>query len=185
MITLRPPLPFDAGRFAALASGYTTTAVYRVSHEDGPEGAAIRLTLTPLAEPRVYRFPYVAEELAHYAALAEGAFALGAYDGETWVGVAVAERRDWNRSLWLHEFHVAAGHRGQGIGRRLMAALAERAAAAGLRAITLETQNSNVPAIRFYRAVGYTIEGIDVGHYTNDDLGPEGTVAVFMRRRLE
>jgi ribosomal protein S18 acetylase RimI-like enzyme len=184
MITLRSPHPFDPAAFTTLAGGYTTTEVYRVSHEDGAAGATIALRLTPLAGPRRYTFPYSAEELAHYAALAEGEFALGAYDGAAWVGVAIGERRDWNNSLWLHEFHVAAGHQRQGIGRRLMDELAGRAAAAGLRALALETQNSNVPAIRFYRAAGLAIEGVDVGFYSNDDLGPDGTVAVFMRRRL-
>lgn len=185
MLTLRAPNPFDADRFKALAGGYTATEVYRVSHQDGEAGAAITLTLAPLAAPRRYNFPYSAEELAHYAALAEGAFALAAYDGDEWVGVAIGERRDWNRSLWVHEFHVAAGHQRQGIGRHLMEELARRAGATGLRALALETQNTNVPAIHFYRAVGLAIEGVDVGFYTNDDLGPDGTVAVFMRRRLE
>lgn len=184
MITLRPPRPFDLTRFIALAGGYTTTEIYRVSHEDGEAGAAIALTLTPPAAPRRYAFPYSAEELATYAALAEGEFALGAYDGQAWVGVALGERRDWNRSLWVHEFHVWPDYQRQGIGRLMMDELARRAAAAGLRALSLETQNTNVPAIRFYRAVGLAIEGIDVGFYTNDDLGPDGTVAVFMRRRL-
>lgn len=184
MLTLRPPHPFDLNAFTTLAGGYTTAEVYRVDHHDGEAGAAIALTLTPLAAPRRYTFPYSVEELAHYAALAEGEFAVGAYDGAAWVGVAVGERRDWNRSLWVHEFHVAPDYQRQGVGRRLMDTLAGRAAAAGLRALTLETQNTNVPAIRFYRAAGFVIEGVDVGYYTNDDLGPDGTVAVFMRRRL-
>jgi len=39
-----------------------------------------------------------------------------------------------------------------------------------------------VPAIDFYRAVGFAVEGIDRSYYTNDDLNNE--VAVFMKRRL-
>jgi ribosomal protein S18 acetylase RimI-like enzyme len=185
MLTYRPPHPFDPVRFTALASGYTTGEVYQVGHDDSEAAAVIRLTLTPLAAPRRYTFPYSAEELAHYATLSDGPFALGAYDGDDWVGVAVGERRDWNGTLWVHEFHVHPDYQRRGIGRWLMDTLAERAAAAKLRALALETQNTNVPAIRFYRALGLAIEGIDVGYYTNDDLGPDGTVAVFMRRRLE
>lgn len=184
MLTLRPPHPFDPTAFTALAGGYTTAEVYRVDHHDGAAGATLALRLTPLAAPRRYTFPYSAEELAHYAALADGGFTLGVYDGAAWVGVAVAERRDWNGTLWVHEFHVAPGYQRRGIGRGLMDELAGRAVAAGLRAVALETQNTNVPAIRFYRAAGFAIEGVDVGYYTNDDLGPDGTVAVFMRRRL-
>ncbi len=42
--------------------------------------------------------------------------------------------------------------------------------------------NTLVPAIDFYRAVGFAVEGIDLSYYTNDDLNNE--VAVFMKRRL-
>ncbi len=184
MLTYRPPHPFDPAAFMALAGGYTTSEVYQVEHQDGDATAAIRLTLTPLAEPKLYLFPYSEEELAHYATLSDGPFALGAYDGEAWVGVAIGERRDWNGTLWVHEFHVRPEMQRRGIGRGLMEELARRGAAAKLRALTLETQNTNVAAIRFYRALGLAVEGIDVGYYTNNDLGPEGTVAVFMRRRL-
>ena len=132
-----------------------------------------------------YSVSYTHLDVYKRQVLAGGPLALGAYDGEMWVGVAVGERRDWNRTLWLHEFHVAAGHHRQGIGRRLMDALAERARAAGLRALMLETQNTNVPAIRFYRRVGFTLDGLNVAYYTNDDLRPDLTVALFMTRRLE
>ena len=64
-------------------------------------------------------------------------------------------------------------------------AVAERARAAGQRALVLETQNTNVPAIRFYRRVGCTIEGVDISYYTNEDTQPGNTVAVFMKLRLE
>ena len=102
MFTLRPPHPFDPTAFTALAGGYTTAEVYRVDHHDGEAGATLALTLTPLAAPRRYTFPYSAEELAHYATLSEGPFALGAYDGDEWVGVAIGERREWNGTLWVH-----------------------------------------------------------------------------------
>jgi ribosomal protein S18 acetylase RimI-like enzyme len=55
----------------------------------------------------------------------------------------------------------------------------------GLRAIICETQNTNVPAIRFYRAVGFGVEGVDISYYTNEDMLPGHTVAVFMKRRLK
>jgi ribosomal protein S18 acetylase RimI-like enzyme len=49
--------------------------------------------------------------------------------------------------------------------------------------IVCETQNTNVPAIRFYRALGFTVDGIDVSLYTNDDLA-RGEVALFLKKRL-
>lgn len=50
-------------------------------------------------------------------------------------------------------------------------------------AINLETQNTNVNAIRFYRRSGFEIEGIDLSYYTNDDV-EGGEVAIFMKRKL-
>ena len=50
--------------------------------------------------------------------------------------------------------------------------------------IVCETQNYNVPAIEFYRKVGFEIEGIDLSYYSNRDM-TEGEVAIFMKRKLE
>jgi ribosomal protein S18 acetylase RimI-like enzyme len=65
-----------------------------------------------------------------------------------------------------------------------MTEVAARARAAGLRAVVAETQNTNVRAIRFYRRVGFTLEGIDISYYTNEDMQPDRTVALFMKLRL-
>ena len=65
----------------------------------------------------------------------------------------------------------------------MMEELAERGRTSGLRIVVCETQNINIPAIHFYRRVGFNIEGIDLWYYSNDDQ-PAGEVAVFMKRRL-
>ena len=84
-------------------------------------------------------------------------------------------------NVW--ELHVHPQHRGAGIGRRLVDELAVRARAAGLRALAVETQNTNVAAVRFYRGVGFAIEGIDLSYYTNTDM-EDGEVAIFLKRKL-
>jgi ribosomal protein S18 acetylase RimI-like enzyme len=101
------------------------------------------------------------------------------------VGIAISESSDWNLTVRVWEFHVAQSYQRQGIGRRLMAAVAERARASGRRALVLETQNTNVPAIRFYRRVGFSLEGIDISYYTNEDMLPDRNVALFMKLRLK
>lgn len=190
IVDIRPLERFDPVRFRAIAAGYTTTEIYRVTREASPERVALELRLERLPEPREFRFPYDAGELAGYAGMTPGEYCLGAWDGALLVGVALAEPQAWNRTLWVWEFHVAEGYRGRGIGRGLMAELAGRAAHTGLRAVVCETQNTNVPAIRFYRAVGFEVDGIDISYYTNEDMEPagtgdRGTVAVFMKLRLE
>jgi ribosomal protein S18 acetylase RimI-like enzyme len=44
--------------------------------------------------------------------------------------------------------------------------------------ILCETQTTNVPAIDFYRRVGFKLEGIDLSYYSNEDW-PDGEVAVL------
>lgn len=55
---------------------------------------------------------------------------------------------------------VAKGHRGRGIGRRLMVELAAAARAEGQRRLSLSVNNPN-PARRLYESLGYTIVGDD------------------------
>ena len=54
----------------------------------------------------------------------------------------------------------------------------------GLRVLVCETQTTNVPAIDFYRSVGFELDGIDLSYYGNDDVAA-GEVALFMKRKLE
>ncbi|MGD8398791.1 MAG: GNAT family N-acetyltransferase [Anaerolineae bacterium] len=54
--------------------------------------------------------------------------------------------------LW--DIRVDPGHRGRGIGARLFAAAARWARARGCTQLKVETQNVNVPACRFYTAMG-------------------------------
>jgi RimJ/RimL family protein N-acetyltransferase len=54
---------------------------------------------------------------------------------------------------------VAATHRGQGIGARLMAATLDAAGANGLSRVELTVRADNAPAIALYRRCGFETEG--------------------------
>ena len=167
-----------------LVTGYVSNAKYAVSKTELDNRAVIGLELVGLESPYVKRFPPPDEEaMQRYTDALRYGLSLGAYEGDQLVGVVVAELQRWNGSLWVMEFHVAETHRRQGIGRQMMEELVERGRASGLRIVVCETQNTHVPAIHFYRRVGFNIEGIDLSYYSNDDW-PEGEVAVFMKRRL-
>lgn len=69
-------------------------------------------------------------------------------------------RCDWddlpsNRHVALLDVHVAPARRGEGLGRRLLAATAEAAAARGCTTLTVEARTRG-PAPRFLRAAGFT-----------------------------
>lgn len=185
MIDIRPLNNLDPADFLRLHTGYVSDSKYRVSKTETGGQFALALDLVPLPEPYVKRYePPDAEALNYYLQVPRHGLSLGAHDaGGGCVGIALAEPRAWNQSLWVSEFHVAETHRGQGIGLKLMEALALKARGARLRIIVCETQNTNVPAIRFYRKAGFRIEALDLSYYSNDDF-PEGEVAVFMKKKL-
>lgn len=167
-------------------SGYQTHEMYEVKIAETEAETAVTLHLITLPQPRRKRFPPLDEaDLRRYQAVPAHGFSSGLFHNEVLVGVALAEPQAWNNSLWVWEFHIASGYRGQGWGRLLMTRLIAQAQSARLRTIVCETQNSNVPAIRFYRRMGFHIEGVDVSYYSNHDLEPDREVAVFMKRKLE
>jgi ribosomal protein S18 acetylase RimI-like enzyme len=80
---------------------------------------------------------------------------LVAYDGGARVGMAVLAIR--GEAGWCGGFGVVPERRGQGLGRRMMAALLENARAAGLRRLTLEVLDENAAALRLYEGAGLRI----------------------------
>lgn len=184
-IEIRPLDRLDLSRLRELMSGYTSTQRYAVHKQETDARAVIALELEALAAPhtRNYWDCLSEDDLKRYEGFLAGGFSLGAHRNGDWVGVALAEAEPWNRLLNVWELHVHPDYRRQGIGGRLLAELAGRARNRGLRALTVETQNTNVNAIRFYHKAGFTIEGIDLSYYTNRDV-EDGEVAVFMRRKI-
>jgi ribosomal protein S18 acetylase RimI-like enzyme len=184
MITIRTLENIDADVIGLLAaSGYASTARYRVQKVETRKQTMISMNLVVLDQSYEKNWFVLDDDVERYRQVVRQELSLGAYDDGQLVGVAIAERRDWNRTLWVWEFHVAGTHKMMGIGRRLMDALADRASEAGLRVMVCETQSTNVPAIEFYRKVGFEVGGIDLSYYSNDDA-PDGEVAVFMKRKL-
>jgi len=184
MIEIRSLEELNTDDLHRLVMGYTSHDKYQVSRTETDKHFAVTLELVRLSQPYRKRYEHLdAATLDCYQEALRFGFSFGAYDGGQCVGIALAEPRYWNKSLWVWELHVAETHRRRGVGRQLVELLAARSRLAGLRTLVCETQNTNVPAIRFYRKVGFNIEGIDLSYYTNDDF-PDGEIAVFMKKRL-
>jgi ribosomal protein S18 acetylase RimI-like enzyme len=185
MITIKPLTQLQTDNLYRLVTGYTAHAKYAVRKTESDQRWALTLELVPVTPPHRKRYDHLdAETVAHYRQMASLGFSFGAYDGPQCVGLALAEPQQWNKSLSVWELHVEDTHQGRGIGRQLVEALTEKAQAAGLRTVVCETQNTNVPAIRFYRQVGFHIAGVDISHYSNDDF-PDGEIAVFMKKEVK
>ncbi len=184
MIEIRPLKELPVASLEEIGGGYISEGRYTVQKTESHAHTVITLDLTPFATPYVKRWEHSDEdEQRRYNEYLTQGYSLGAYDGDQLIGFALTEACQWNRTLWIWEFHVAASHRRQGIGRRLMDTLAENARQAGFRILGLETQNTNLPAITFYRSLGFELDGIDLSFYTNTDM-TDGEVALFMKRKL-
>jgi ribosomal protein S18 acetylase RimI-like enzyme len=183
MIDFRQLRTFDAAVVQALIVGYESPSEYVVSSVDMPEVMGVELRMVTRAQPFSKRWePFDAETMADLARAVESGYSWGAYSGEELVGVALASPQEWNKTLWVWEFHIGAAWQRQGIGQRLMAAVVDQARQAGFHGVVCETQNTNVPAIDFYRSQGFVFDGARLTVYAGSES--EGEVAVFMKRHL-
>ena len=94
-----------------------------------------------------------------------GVFLVGIMQGEV-----VAYGGIW---LVIDEAHVttiavAAPHRRQGIGEKLMVELLERGRTAGMVCSTLEVRAGNQPAITLYEKLGYHVAATRKGYYPDN-----------------
>ncbi len=107
----------------------------------------------------------------------------GAFVGGKEAGIIQFEYQEYNGSLRVWDIDVAPEHRRKGVGRALIGLCKARAAEIGARRIVLETQTSNLKAIGFYRAMGFSLVGLDASHYTNLDV-EKGEVRLEMAIHL-
>jgi streptothricin acetyltransferase len=183
MIEIKPLQKANLADFERVIFGYSSAAKYVVDWDEDENGALIRLNYSQFPTPYIKKFDHVPEESRMLRRVLRMNYSYGAFSDDYLVGLGIAEPRLWNQSLWVWEFHIDQKYQGMGIGSRLMEALASKAKETGLRTIICETQNTNVPAIRFYRKMGFHLEGVDISYYTNQDY-PDGEIAFFMKKRI-
>jgi len=164
--------------------GYMSMHQYEAIAESTADAFSIRLDLVQLNEPFVKQESNDGDDAVDYEKMAKLGYSFGMYDGGKLIALAISEPQRWNNTLMIWHFQVHEHYKRQGCGTRLMEQVVESARRGGFRAVTLETQNTNVAAVRFYRQCGFTIEGIDLSLYSNRDTGKE-EVALFMRKKLE
>lgn len=158
-------LPKAQWQDAVLPGEYTTTAYYDVTFEVQGDGCTFALRKKALDIPETHR-----EADTLYAAHWPEASAWGVLDGERLVAAIETCPEEWNNRLRVTELWVDAPLRGQGIGHALLEVAKEQALQERRRAVILETQSCNVPAIGFYLHEGFSFIGLDTCCYSNDDL---------------
>ena len=79
----------------------------------------------------------------------------------------------WNKFAYVEELIVDTEFRGKGVGWALMNRAIEWAKGQNFPGLTLETQDNNVPACRFYEKCGFVLSGFDLYAYKNLDNASE------------
>jgi ribosomal protein S18 acetylase RimI-like enzyme len=176
MIAVREArLPDDAAAIAAIDTSFTTDVIFDV--ETTAAGFALRERR--LATPITKRFPLddlreTDRPWSHaFVAEAEGAC----------FGFAASGFEAWNRRLVLWHLYVQPALRGLGVGRRLVDRVSDLGRELGARSLWLETSNLNAPGVAAYRALGFTLTGIDTTLY--DATPAQSEIALFFSRPVD
>ncbi|KAA0127048.1 GNAT family N-acetyltransferase [Chryseobacterium sp. SN22] len=103
----------------------------------------------------------------------------GVFHEDELIGLAICDYRESNNSLFIKNLLVREAFRGQNIGRLLIKNINREARDLQCRIVETETQNTNYPAIQFYRKAGFAITGINTKLY-NDST----ETALFMSFEL-
>lgn len=184
MIEIRPLKTIDLPTLREIITGHETQEKYCVQHHETDNEISFQLKLVALPEKQFKGWQPDQEDFELYKKAIQKDTCLAAYESDKMVGIAIAEPHEWNETLWLWEFHVRPDYHRQGIGWLLMEEVIQLAQTLKLRVITCETQTTNVAAIRFYRAMGFTMDSIDLSYYSNEDQKNDN-IAVFLKRKIQ
>ncbi|HEX3648603.1 MAG TPA: GNAT family N-acetyltransferase [Pseudonocardiaceae bacterium] len=151
-------LPGDATAVGRIDTSFRTRRIFRVERLD----FGFRL--------REHELPDVLRKRYHVVPVSGGIVA--ECDGEI-AGYAELSYSEWNRRAVVEHLYVSATRRERGIGSALLRRVSEQARALGARCVWLETQNVNLPAVRFYLGRGFRLCGLDETLYDPDRLPGE------------
>ena len=172
--TVRPLTP-DLLRYLPLPNDPFPLLGRLVPRYDGRTWTT-REELWTVAEEKTY--PPDAFDPADYLTSPAKALFL-ALAGEECLGhIRLAE--GWNGDCRVEDLAVRRPHRGRGVGTALMDAAKAWAAARALPGLTLETQDNNLPACRFYQKYGFTLGGMDTRVYRNTPYREETALYFYL-----
>ncbi len=194
-ITLRPLELDDIPRLVEIRSGYQSESILAVE----PTGAGIvkgwRLVERKLAVPfdkgTLYDFGEAEQESIRQRLLRPDETYLRVAEAKglngRLVGLLEMEIRVWNDTVELVNLRIDQDYRRQGLGWRLWHRGLDFARGAGVRAIMIETQNTNLAACKFYERMGCQLVGLNEAFYANNGAATEIALfwAYFLTREVE
>ncbi len=175
----------DIARLNRIEMSYAAPFGYRYSRRESAEGVTFHLERDTYDPPfdRTYEWDW--RELDDFTAAVDRGLVWAAFtsDGEIPLGLLELRLAEWNASCWVQSLYIDRGRRRQGVGGQLINTALTQARTLDARALFVETQVSNGPAIRFYQKHGFAVCGVNDHFYSNDDVA-HNEVALFMVRPL-
>jgi len=159
-------------------NGYTTDRIYSVSSIEYAGSFEFTIREKSLSYTKVWETG--SEDIEEFNILIEKGQSFGAYYKDELIGWIICEQRTWNNSFYIENILIDEKHRRQGIGIMLIKNAIKEARKLNCRVIELETQNTNYPAIQFYRRMGFNITGLNTRLYENSE-----EIALFMTLDIE
>lgn len=159
-------------------NGYSTDIIYSVSSIEFAGSFEFTLREKKLSYTKVWETG--SDDIDELNAIIGKGNSFGAFaDGEL-QGWMICEHRTWNNSFYIENILVNEKYRRQGLGIMLIKNAIKEARKLNCRVIELETQNTNYPAIQFYRRMGFNITGVNTRLYDNSE-----EIALFMTLDVE
>lgn len=149
--------------YARIPIAFEVTAVFDVHGESLSERAVEAPYVKNYDGPAQWRATFDVSKWGCLAAYADGHRAGGAVIAVDTPGVSMLRGRRDLAVLW--DLRIAPEMRGQGLGTALFRAAGEWAIARGYLDLEVETQNTNVPACRFYARQGCVLRGVHPNAY--------------------
>ncbi|MGG7469247.1 GNAT family N-acetyltransferase [Chryseobacterium arthrosphaerae] len=159
-------------------NGYSTNTIYSLSSIEF--SGSFEFLLKEKHLPYTKAWETTLEDIDELNLIIEKDHSFGAFVNNELAGWIICEHRTWNNSFYIENILIDEKHRRQGIGIMLIKNAIKEARKLNCRVIELETQNTNYPAIQFYRRMGFNITGLNTRLYENSE-----EIALFMTLDLE
>jgi ribosomal protein S18 acetylase RimI-like enzyme len=156
----------------AIDTAFETDEIFElVTRERG-----IELVERRLERPITKRYS-IAEVFAPWASWERGWVA----DADGIRGFATVEHEPWHQRLVLWFLYVEPRWRRRGVGRALLEQVEAHGREVGASHVWLETSNVNVPGVRAYNRLGYSLCGADTLYY---GAYMPGETAIYLAKLL-
>lgn len=178
---IRHMIADDLAKLSRIDANYVADRVLAIERDQHNLDVTFRITEQPRTFAYVKRTGYAFNEsyqqdLGERMARGLGLYLVVADDDGQVVGFLDLEPESWRPVALLQWIVIDRPWRGNGIGRRLMDHALRWTASQGLRALVLETQNTNIDACRFYARLGFRLSGVQDLFYFDERVVEESAL---------